>query len=139
MFVKSKRCFVILSICVIAVSAVACKKGITDNDLYAVKYLLNDLNYSSVEITKFERYVVNEDTSYYYCQWSTSDLDDATVNNLLVFDNEQKIGRRVYFQDMEAGFDKDVQAVWEKIKDNNPDKSFSEREINKLIKNAQKK
>ncbi len=93
----------------------------------------------SLQILQLDRWDVSDAEVYYYIKWVCPEGGDLkSDDHLIVYNRNTTLIKRVFFGDMEAGYNSKEKEVWDELKDTSPDKTFTESEIEELKQIAMK-
>lgn len=93
-------------------------------------------NSSTVNVSVLQKYEVSEAEIYYYMEWSYSSDGDEAHKLLAVYDTQSTLVELAYFEDMESCYHANIQQVWDRLKTQEPDRTFTQAEIDEIVNEA---
>ena len=103
--------------------------------MYQVLKYFDD--YDTLTVNVLEKYNVSETEIYYYVEWVYPENgDNDTYEFLVIYNTQSQIAKLAHFKDMEAGYKADIKKVWDEIKTQEPDRTFTRAEIKEIIDEA---
>ena len=127
--------FAMLMIC----SAVACGDGgFSDDSIALARYLRFFDEPLDVEITKYDKYVFEDDQIIYNITWiDNTEGENEEIDLLLHFNSKSKKTTLCFWGDIEIGMHKEVKALWDAREEKAISKtSFNEKQIDEIHRDA---
>jgi len=90
-----------------------------------------------LQIQQLDKYIASDAEVYYYIKWVYPEGGDLeSYDHLIVYNRNTTLIDLAYFGDMESGLEPRAKEEWEKLKDKQPDHTFTESEIETLKQTA---
>lgn len=86
-----------------------------------------------LQILAMDKYTVSDEQTYYYLKVFYPPVDETqSYELLLILNHTSRRVKMAHLNDLKLGYFDEINVVWEEIKQNEPDVSFSQEVINEI-------
>ena len=128
---------VAIAIILIAGFSAEPKNKYIDEAIVLKYYIPHFSDPEELQILAMDKYIVSDEQTYYYLEVFYPPVDETqSYELLLILNHTSRRVKMAHLNDLKLGYFDEINVVWEEIKQNGPDVSFSQEVINEIRENV---